>query len=79
MNTTTTDATRQAQAGLVTVNEGELRTHLDQIVTGASPLGQGSVVLILYTSKSRCPTWSAKSYFGQVWQCIQTQVCQPGD
>ena len=35
MNTTTTDATRQAQTGLVTVNEEELRTHLDQIVTGA--------------------------------------------
>lgn len=35
MNTTTIDHTRQAQAGLVTVNEGELRAHLDQIVTGA--------------------------------------------
>lgn len=35
MNTTTLDATRQAQTGLVTVNEEELRTHLDQIVTGA--------------------------------------------
>jgi len=35
MNTTTTDATRQAQPGLVTVNEGELKAHLDQIVTGA--------------------------------------------
>lgn len=35
MNTTTTAVTRQAQAGLVTVNEGEVRAHLAQIVTGA--------------------------------------------
>jgi transposase-like protein len=35
MNTTTITGESQAQAGLVTINEGELRAHLDQIVTGA--------------------------------------------
>lgn len=35
MNTTINNGTSQAQPKLVTVNEGELHAHLDQIVTGA--------------------------------------------
>lgn len=34
-NTTTIDTTRQTPSGFVTVNEGDLRAHLDQIVAGA--------------------------------------------